>query len=148
MSATPHATCTLPDGQKVTVRVTARRRNQAGQWWYECELDLYERIDQQPDQPSIASPHPVTFWAPHPIIQPLPDQDYSQLNASVEFNATSTWGVETVTSFSGHRLRIHAGGCWMAETDNTFEIDAAAATALLQTGEADECACVKGSKAR
>jgi hypothetical protein len=141
MSAThPTATVTLPDGQAITVNVLARRRNTAGQWWYECEIELYERVDQQPDQPSIASPYPVAFWAPYPLVQPIEGQGYDQLKAPTVVTATAEWGVEAAAT-AGGLLRIHVRGCWEANPGLTEPITAARAQALLRDRQAVHCGC-------
>ncbi|MGI5341864.1 hypothetical protein ACQEVS_32900 [Streptomyces sp. CA-181903] len=41
----PHVLVFLPDGQTVEAAVLRRRRDRAGRWWYDCALEVPDRID-------------------------------------------------------------------------------------------------------
>ncbi|WP_044364961.1 DUF6233 domain-containing protein [Streptomyces natalensis] len=78
-ASAPRAEVTLPDGQRLTAPVTRRRRDRSGTWWYDLQIELPDRSEDRRHGPTLTS-RTITICAPHPVVQPIPGEDYSSLD--------------------------------------------------------------------
>ncbi|MBC2879809.1 MULTISPECIES: DUF6233 domain-containing protein [Streptomyces] len=104
----PMALVFLPDGQTVEAAVLRRRRDRAGRWWYDCLLEVPDRIDL----PHGPRPHvqAIEFSALYPdYVAPLSGEDYSLLDPPPPAER-KRWRIERPAG-SGPDYVVHRADC-------------------------------------
>ncbi|MHA7956311.1 DUF6233 domain-containing protein [Streptomyces sp. L500] len=135
--AFPYATVSLPGDQGVVdVRVTRRRRDRSGIWWYDLVLEVPDRLDT-PRGP-VAQTREITFSAPYPVVQPLPDQDYRVLDPPPP-EERKRWRVEESILSRGPDLVIHRADCAAGAHSQQLVTDREALRLLADPEEAVTC---------
>ncbi|MFG2097295.1 DUF6233 domain-containing protein [Streptomyces sp. NPDC048612] len=77
--AGPKAEVCLPDGQRLRAAVVRRRRDRAGVWWYDLQLQIPDRAEDRRHAPALIA-RTISFSAPHPVVRPIPGEDYTSLD--------------------------------------------------------------------
>ncbi|CAM5310125.1 DUF6233 domain-containing protein [Streptomyces abikoensis] len=137
LAGLPYATVSLPDEQIVDVRVTRRRRDRNGVWWYDLVLEIPDRVDT-PHGP-LQQIRQVSFCAPHPLVQPLPGQDYSVLNPPPP-GERKRWRVSEAPPGSEPDLIVHRLDCAQGAHSRQMVTDGEALRLLADPEEARTCA--------
>ncbi|WP_407547834.1 DUF6233 domain-containing protein [Streptomyces sp. Pv4-95] len=132
----PRAEVSLPDGQRLQAAVTRRRRDRAGVWWYDLEIEIPDRDDDRRHGPTLTS-RMITFSAPHPVVQPLPGEDYSSLNPAPP-HERRRWRIYDAPRTSPADYYIHRDDCAQCLGDRLLS-DAEALQALADPETAVPC---------
>ncbi|MFH8566987.1 DUF6233 domain-containing protein [Streptomyces sp. NPDC017993] len=123
----PRAEVSLPDGQRLRAAVTRRRRDRAGVWWYDLEVEIPDRDDDRRHGPTLTT-RVIAFSAPHPVVQPLPSEDYSSLNPPPA-HLRRRWRIYDAPRTSPSDYYIHRDDCAQCLGDRLLS-DAEALQAL------------------
>lgn len=110
--STTRARVTLPDGQTLDVDVIDRRRATDGTWWYLLQIQL----------PGAVA---VTFRAPYPQVQPIPEEPASPTEGP--------WLVTSAWRAAGFVYTLHGPACWL-DMGSAKQVTAEEATAALADG--------------
>ncbi|MGI5526810.1 DUF6233 domain-containing protein [Streptomyces syringium] len=132
----PYATVSLPGGQIVDVRVLRRRRDRRGVWWYDVVLEVPDRVDT-PHGP-VQEVRQIFFSAPHPVVQPLPGQDYSAHDPPPPEDR-KRWRVSERVSGRGPDLVVHRLDCAQGAHSQQVVTDREALRLLADPEQAVTC---------
>ncbi|MFF8902459.1 DUF6233 domain-containing protein [Streptomyces lydicus] len=124
----PRADVELPDGQHLKASVLRRRRDRKGVWWYDLAIELPQRVDDRRRGPSLAT-RTVTFSAPHPVVQPLPGEDYTSLDLPPP-EQRKRWRLSPPSQAGWADAYLHRPDCAQAESTGGLVNDEEALAAL------------------
>ncbi|WP_367132877.1 MULTISPECIES: DUF6233 domain-containing protein [Streptomyces] len=136
LAGLPCATVILPDEQIVEVRVTRRRRDRHGVWWYDLVMEIPDRVDT-PHGP-VQRVRQVFFCAPYPLVQPLPGHDYSALNPPPP-GERKRWRVSESSPGRGPDLVVHRLDCAQGALSRQVITDHEALRLLADPEQAVTC---------
>lgn len=79
VSSLPLAEVHLPDGQRLRLPVTRRRRDRSGRWWYTLALEVPDREDVPRGGPRLVT-RGLTISVPYPVVRPVAGVCYASLD--------------------------------------------------------------------
>lgn len=131
----------LPSGQAVEAAVVRRRRDRFGRWWYDCALEVPDRLDlPHGPQPNVQR---VEFSALYPDhVAPLPGEDYSPLDPPPPAER-KRWRIERSALARGPELVVHRPDCAAGRHSTQMATDAEALQLLADPDEAATCSVCK-----
>jgi hypothetical protein len=115
-ASAPRAEITLPDGQRLQARVTRRRRDRSGVWWYDLTLDVPDREDDRRHGPTLTA-RTITFSAPHPLVQPIAGEDYRSLDPPPP-GERKRWRLDDAPMWMRAEFLVHRLDCAQAHGEH------------------------------